>query len=407
MTLGSAQSRPERRVKGMVAVVAAQFLSTLADNALLFVALVVLKGERYPAWTAPLLQTFFVAAFIGLAPFVGPFADSMPKGRVMLLSNALKLLGSLGMLCGINPFVAYGLAGVGAAAYSPAKFGILAELVTPAQLVRANGLVEAASFIASLAGTVAGGVLADRGASHALMAVTGLYALSSIANLFIPHLAVAHRLKHATPGGILSDFAQTVRELYRMPDTIFCILGTGLFSGAGTTLRFLLVAWVPLALGGSGVHMAAYLSATAVLGIVAGAALASKLVKLENADRVLPAGALIGVALVLLSGVTDTVVAFALLFIMGTCAGLFLVPLNALLQARGRQSVGAGHAIAVQNLTENTLMLSMLGLYTVMLRAKISVDLIADGFGAGIVVVVASMALQRYRARSAASRTLD
>lgn len=385
----------------MIAVVAAQFLSTLADNALLFIALVVLREERYPAWTAPLLQTFFVASFMLLAPFVGPFADSMPKGRVMLLSNGVKLLGSLGMLCGVNPFLAYGLTGTAAAAYSPAKFGILAELASPEQLVKANGIVEAASFVASLTGTVAGGLLADHGAWQALAAVTGLYAASGVANLFIPRLEAAHRLERATLTGIVRDFGQTVRELYSIPDARFAIIGTSLFSGAGTTLRFLLVAWVPLALGSTGVRLPAYLSATAVLGIVAGAALASKLVRLDSADRVLPAGALTGAALIVLAGVDDPALAFALLAVMGTCAGFFLVPLNALLQAQGRQSVGAGHAIAVQNLTENSLMLVMLGFYTVILRAGVSVDLIAEGFGAGIITAVASLALHRSRAGAA------
>jgi LPLT family lysophospholipid transporter-like MFS transporter len=237
--------------------------------------------------------------------------------------------------------------------------------------------------------------------------VTGIYAASGIANLFIPRLAAAHRLERPTLGGVVGDFAQTVQELYRIPDACFAIIGTSLFSAAGATLRFLLVAWAPLALGSTGVRLPAYLSATAVLGIVVGAGLASKLIRLDSADRVLPAGALIGVAIIVLAGVNNTAIAFALLFMMGTCAGFFLVPLNALLQARGRQSVGAGHAIAVQNLTENSVMVTMLGLYTAILRAGVSVDLIAYGFGAGIVAAVASLALQRSRARATMSRTVD
>jgi LPLT family lysophospholipid transporter-like MFS transporter len=391
----------------MIAVVAAQFLSSLADNALLFVALAVLRAEHYPAWSAPLLQTFFVGAFILLAPFVGPFADSMPKGRVMLLSNGLKLLGSLGMLLSMNPFIAYCLAGIGAAAYSPAKFGILAELVPAEQLVTANAVVEAASFSASLAGALAGGTLADAGAWQALACVTGIYAASGLANLFVPRLEAAHRLERATITGIVRDFVHTVHELYRLPDARFAILGTSLFSGVGTTLRFLLVAWVPVALGVAGVSLPAYLNATAVVGIVAGAVLASRHIKLDSVDRVLPAGALIGLALIVLSAVTHTPTAFGILAMMGTCGGFFLVPLNALLQARGRQSVGAGHAIAVQNLTENAVMLAMLGLYTAILRAGVSVELIADGFGAGIVAAVASLWLKRSKVRATTRGTLD
>jgi LPLT family lysophospholipid transporter-like MFS transporter len=402
--------RPTRAVPGarigMIALVSAQFLSTVADTALLFVALMVLARHHYPAWAAPLLQTFFVAAFTLLAPFVGPFADSMPKGRVMLLANLLKLAGSLAMLAGVSPFIAYGLAGIGAAAYSPAKFGILAELVPPSQLVQVNAVVEAASFLASLAGTIAGGMLADQGFGGeaqlvsagsgwpALAAVSGIYAASGIANLFIPPLPAAQPRMRTSLRGLLGDFGDTVLQIYRMPDARFALLGSSLFTGAGATLRLMLIAWVPVALGSSHLLLPAYLSATAVLGIVAGAALASRLVRLESVERVLPAGALIGLALMGLAGVTRAPTAFAVLATIGAAAGFFLVPLNALLQARGRETVGAGHAVAVQNLTENTLMMIMLGLYTGVLAAGVPVATIAAGFGALILAIVAGLRLQ-------------
>jgi LPLT family lysophospholipid transporter-like MFS transporter len=401
-------------LRGMIALVAAQFLSTLADTALLFVALRVLEGQRQPPWAAPLLQTFFVAAFTLLAPFVGPLADSMPKGRVMQLSNTLKLASALGMLAGVSPFIAYGLAGIGAAAYSPAKFGILAELVPPSQLVQVNAVVGAASFLAGLAGTLVGGVLADQGlglhaaaaASHSgagglgLAAVSSIYAASGIANLFIPRLPAAKPRMSASLGGVVRDFGHTVRQLYLMPDARFALLGSSFLTGAGGTLRLLLIAWVPVALGSSMLLLPAYLSATAVLGIVLGAALASRLVRLESVERVLPAGGLLGAALMALAGVTHAPTAFAILATVGACAGFFLVPLNALLQARGRESVGAGHAIAVQNLTENTLMMLMLGLYTAVLAGGVPVQEIAAGFGAGIIAVVVALRLHLPRARS-------
>jgi LPLT family lysophospholipid transporter-like MFS transporter len=180
--------------RGMMAVIAAQFLSALADNALLFGALALLRIDHYPAWTEPLLQEFFVAAFIILAPFAGPFADALPKGRVMLISNGLKLAGALGMWAGLNPFLSYGLVGVGAAAYSPAKYGILSELVSADQLVKANGLLESSTIAAILAGAVAGGVLADWNVWGALAVVTVCYGAAAAANLLIPRLPAARAL---------------------------------------------------------------------------------------------------------------------------------------------------------------------------------------------------------------------
>src|SRR6185295_10318423 len=165
--------------RGMIAVLTAQFLSALADNALLFGALALLRLDHYPDWTAPLLQEFFVGAFIILAPFAGPFADSLPKGRVMLLSNGLKLAGALGMCVGLNPFVAYGLVGVGAAAYSPAKYGILSELTSPDKLVKANGLMESSTIAAILVGAILGGTLADWSVPGALVVVTACYAAAA------------------------------------------------------------------------------------------------------------------------------------------------------------------------------------------------------------------------------------
>src|SRR3984957_13965658 len=177
--------------RGMVAVLIAQFVSALADNALLFGALALLKSKHYPDWTQPVLQEFFVGAYIILAPFAGPFADSMPKGRVMLIANGLKLAGALGLCLGINPFLAYGLVGLGAAAYSPAKYGILSELTSAEHLVKANGLIESSTTAAILAGAIAGRALAGWNVVYALVVVTACYGLAAVANLFIPRLPTA------------------------------------------------------------------------------------------------------------------------------------------------------------------------------------------------------------------------
>lgn len=383
--------------RGMVAVLIAQFLSAMADNALLFGALALLKLDHYPEWAAPLLQEFFVCAFILLAPFAGPFADSLPKGRVMLLSNGLKLAGALGMCIGLNPFIAYGLVGVGAAAYSPAKYGILSELTSPANLVKANGLMEGSTIAAILSGAIMGGMLADWNVLGALGIVTACYALAAGANLLIPRLPAAHPLGSFSFGGVFRDFVQAVRVLVKHPDTRFSMTGTSLFWGAGATLRFLLVAWVPVALGIMNNSMPAYLNAVVAVGIVVGAALAAKFIKLEQADRALPAGVLIGVAVCVLAGTTHLPMAFVVMTALGACGGFFIVPLNALLQERGHQSVGAGHAVAVQNLAENAAMLIMIGVYMLALRAGAPITAIAAGFGGALSLSIGGLWIHRSR----------
>jgi MFS transporter, LPLT family, lysophospholipid transporter len=374
--------------RGMIAVLAAQFLSALADNALLFGALALLRSDHYPAWTAPLLQEFFVGAYIILAPFAGPFADSLPKGRVMLIANTLKLAGALGMCLGLNPFLAYGLVGVGAAAYSPAKYGILSELTSADRLVQANSLMESSTIAAILAGAIAGGTLADWNVSGALVVVTVCYGGAALANLLIPRLPPAHRLERVSLSAILRDFLGATGTLARLPDARFSMIGTGLFWGAGSTMRFLLVAWVPVALGITSNRMPAYLNAAVAIGIVVGAALAAKFVTLQKAQRALPAGVLIGAAVCAMSVTSSVPAAFALMAVVGACGGFFVVPLNALLQERGHESVGAGHAIAVQNLVENTAMLVLLALYTLVDRAGAPVGATAAAFGAALSLAI-------------------
>lgn len=386
----------------MIAVLIAQFLSALADNALLFGALALLKAEHYPDWTDPLLQEFFVGAYIILAPFAGPFADAWPKGRVMLVSNGIKLLGAVAILSGFNPFVAYGLVGVGAAAYSPAKYGILSELTSAELLVRANGLIESSTIAAILAGAILGGTLADWSIRGALAAVAACYAAAAVANLLIPRLQPAHRLERYSITGILADFGQAIRTLARVPDVRFSVAGTSLFWGAGSTMRFLLIAWVPVALGIANIRMPAYLNAVVAIGIVVGAGLAAKFVTLAKVNRALPAGVLIGAALCVLAVTTSMPFAFVVLTAVGACGGFFVVPLNALLQARGHDTVGAGHAIAVQNLVENLTMLVMIGGYTLAVRAGGQVSAIAAGFG--VFLAAAISLLWIYRNKKVAER---
>ena len=385
--------------RGMMAVIVAQFLSAMADNALLFGALALLRADHYPAWTEPLLQEFFVAAFIILAPFAGPFADGLPKGRVMLISNGLKLAGALGMWAGLNPFLTYGLVGIGAAAYSPAKYGILSELVSTDLLVKANGLLESSTIAAILVGAVAGGMLADWSVWGTLGVVTACYGAAAVANLLIPRLPPARAISSISLGAVMRNFATAAIAMVKTQDTRFSMIGTSLFWGTGGTMRFLLVAWVPVALGMTDISTPAYLNGTVAIGIVMGAGLASKFIKLERADRALPAGVLIGLSVCFLAVTTNVPTAYVVMALVGACGGFFVVPLNALLQERGRETVGSGNAIAVQNLIENMAMLVMIGLYTLAIRAGAPVVTIAGVFGMALAAAIGALWLYRVRNR--------
>ncbi|EAX8226284.1 lysophospholipid transporter LplT [Salmonella enterica] len=383
--------------KGMLSVIVAQFLSAFGDNALLFATLALLKAQFYPDWSQPVLQMVFVGAYILFAPFVGQIADSFAKGRVMMVANGLKLAGAAGICLGINPFVGYTLVGIGAAAYSPAKYGILGELTTGDKLVKANGLMEASTIAAILLGSVAGGVLADWHVIAALVACALAYAGAVAANLFIPKLVAARPGQSWRLSAMTRSFFSACVVLWRNGETRFSLVGTGLFWGAGVTLRFLLVLWVPVALGITDNATPTYLNAMVAVGIVVGAGAAAKLVTLETVSRCMPAGILIGVVVAIFSLQHALLPAYALLLLIGMLGGFFVVPLNALLQERGKKSVGAGNAIAVQNLGENSAMLLMLGLYS--LAVLVGVPAVAIGIGFGVLFALAIAALWIWQRR--------
>ena len=297
----------------------------------------------------------------------------------------------------MNPFIGYTLVGIGAAAYSPAKYGILGELTTGDKLVKANGLMESSTIAAILLGSVAGGVLADWHVLAALGICALAYAGAVAANLLIPRLPAARPGRSWGFTSMTGSFFAACRSLWRDGETRFSLVGTSLFWGAGVTLRFLLVLWVPVALGISDNATPTYLNAMVAIGIVAGAGLAGRLVTLETVSRCMPAGILIGVGVLIFSLQTGLLPAYALLILIGVMGGFFIVPLNALLQERGKKTVGAGNAIAVQNLGENGAMLLMLGLYS--LAVKVGIPIIAVGVGFGALFAVAISGLWIWQRR--------
>lgn len=381
----------------MLAVSIAQFISALADNALLFAAIALLKSQQAADWQIPMLQEFFVLAFILLAPFVGPFADGFPKDRVMLIANSIKLLGAITMLMGLNPLIAYGLVGIGAAAYSPAKYGILSELVSVDKLVKANSLIEGSTIVAILIGAILGGKLASISVQIALLAVCGCYFLAAIANTFIPRLAVARPDTKLQPIKLAKEFFDALKVLSLNKDARFSLIGSSIFWGTGSTLRLLLVAWVPVALSISDISMPANLSGTLAIGIAVGAVLAAKFITLKNINRVLPAGLLIGVFIMLFAHTANLYIATALLVLIGIAGGFYVVPLNALLQERGHETVGAGNAVAVQNFFENFCMMVLVGLYVLMEKNNVPAITTAFVFGNIILISIVILAAKRLK----------
>ncbi len=386
--------------RGFLTILAAQFFSSLGDNALLFAAIALLKSMHAPEWQVPVLQQFFVFSFILLAPFVGAFSDALPKGRVMFISNATKTLGCLAMVVGVHPLIAYGLVGIGASIYSPAKYGILTEYLPANRLVWANGWMEGLTVLAVIVGAIIGGFLignhldlsgllgpdllswlgADAQPKFAIVAVLILYLIAAIWNIYIPHLPVEHQLESRDPVGIVKEFWRCFVRLWKDPLGQVSLAVTSLFWGAGTTLRFIILAWAASALG-MDMEQGTHLTALVAVGLAVGSVVAAKLIPLEHSVRVLPLGVLMGISVLIMTLVSSFWAAVLMLIVIGALAGSFVIPMNALLQHRGHLLMGSGHSIAVQNLNENVSILLMLAGYSAMIKADLSINTIIIVFG--------------------------
>lgn len=381
---------------GMFSVLVAQFFSALADNAVLIAAIAIVKSQGLPHFV-PLLQECFVVPFILIAPFVGQLADAYPKGRVMLVANLLKLSGALAMVLGVNPLTAYGLIGIGAATYSPAKYGILSQMFGPAALVRANGMMEGSTIVAILMGVLLGGWLADHSMVWAFTGILAAYSIAAIANFFIPNLPAENAGASFQPWVVIKKFIASLSLLIKNPDTRFSLLGTSVFWGSGTTLRLILFAWVPAALLITDNQTPANLMGAVSIGIVFGAVSAGLWVSLANVNRALLGGLLLGPIILALGFVHVLSYAMVIMIAVGVCGGFFIVPLNALLQERGHETIGAGNALAVQNFVENIAMLLFVGGYSVATAAGVPVTTTIMGFGLILLVFMSTLAVFRVR----------
>ena len=382
----------------MVSVLVSQFFSALADNAVLIVAIGLLKS-RASEHLDSLLQEAFVIPFIVLAPFLGQIADGFPKGRVMLAGNLFKLGGAIAMMQGLNPVVIYGLIGVGAAVYSPAKYGILSDLVGPSLLVKANGLMEGSAIVAILAGVLIGGQLADVSIHLALMVITGTYALAAAINLLIPVIAPERHDLQFNPLAQIWQFFKALKVLFSNRDACFSLLGTSIFWACGSTLRLVLFAWVPVALLINDNSTPANLMGVLSIGIVLGAVAAGAFVSLVNVYRALIGGLLLGPVTLLLMQIHDIHWAMLVMVGIGACGGFFVVPLNALLQEQGHSLIGVGRALAIQNFAENAAVLLFVGGYSVLVAHHVGMNTVIMLFGLILFGSIGALAMTRVRLR--------
>jgi LPLT family lysophospholipid transporter-like MFS transporter len=392
-----------------------QFVSALADNALLLVAMALLASQGLPAFWIPWLKLMFTLSYVLLGPWVGVWADRWPKASVMMVANAVKALACLGMLWGLNPLWAFALVGVGAAAYAPAKYGLVTELVQPAQLVVANAWIEISTVSAVLLGVVLGGALVSPAwLAHAVLpqqlwlvlgeakyaasigALLCLYVLAAVLNTFIPHSGARYAPVNWAWRSVGAAFWQDQQTLWRDPLGGISLSVTTLFWGVGACLQLIVLAWAQAQLQ-LDLSQAAYLQAATAVGVIVGAAIAAKLVALERAIQVLPVGVLLGLLLPGMLWVSEWQTAVWLMGLVGAVGGFFVVPMNALLQHRGVSLLSAGRSIAVQNVNENSSILLMMAAYSGLLYVNAQVQTLVIALAAFITLTMGAVVWHHQR----------
>lgn len=397
--------------RGFYTIMAAQFFSSLADNALLVIAIALLLELHAPAYLTPMLKFVFVLFYVILAPFVGAFADSMAKGKVMFISNTIKIVGCALLFLASHQYFAlsaYAVVGLGAAAYSPAKYGILTELLPPEKLVIANGWIEGLTVASIVLGTVLGGLLISPAVSvillqfdfplidtgvdsvieASILIVAVFYTTAAIFNLYIPNTGVDHRMLKKNPVFLVHEFSHCMKLLWKDKLGQISLAVTTLFWGAGATLQFIVLKWAEAALDYP-LSKAAQLQGVVALGIAIGAVIAARVVSLRQSVKVIPLGIAMGIVVMAMVVARDIWIAIPLLILIGGLAGFFVVPMNALLQHRGHILMGAGHSIAVQNFNENLSILAMLALYALLVSLDVHVYTVIILFGLFVAVIMA------------------
>jgi MFS transporter, LPLT family, lysophospholipid transporter len=398
--------------RGFYTIMAAQFFSSLADNALFIAAIALIIQLEGPAWMTPMVKWGFAVSYVVLAAFVGAFADSMPKGRVMFITNTIKIVGCFVIfffdfinLPGNSEFwvvfFGYMIGGIGAAMYSPAKYGILTELLPPDQLVKGNGWIEGLTVVSIILGTVLGGALIspkvsamllsidfphlnfgiDTAPEAAIVIIAVVYGIAAAFNLAIPDTGARYPKQASSPVRLVADFWHCVETLWRDKLGQISLAVTTLFWGAGATLQLIVLEWGKQQLG-LRLDQASILMGVAAFGTVIGAVIAGRFMTLKRALWVLPFGVAMGFAVMLMPFTFSKPAVYAILIFVGGLGGFFVVPMNALLQHRGHVLLSAGHSIAVQNFNEQLNILFMVAAYSVMLSMQMHINTIIVIFGA-------------------------
>ncbi|MDM0039014.1 lysophospholipid transporter LplT [Variovorax sp. J22G21] len=394
--------------RGFYTIMSAQFFSSVADNALFVAAIELLRTTGAPEWQRAALVPIFAVFYVVLAPLVGAFSDALPKGQVMFISNAIKVVGCVMMLFGSHPLLSYAIVGLGAAAYSPAKYGILTELLPASQLVKANGWIEGLTIASIILGILLGGQLVGHMVSSHLLAFdlpmvdTGVdtppaaaisvlifvYLIAAWFNTRIPHTGVEMRPLRSNPRhsfvrnlfALLPDFWHCNSRLWRDKLGQISLGTTTLFWGAGGNLKYIVLAWASLALGYNTAQATA-LTGVVVIGTAVGAVVASMRMKLDMATRVIPLGIGMGLLIISLNFITNLWVAIPFLILLGGLGGFLVVPMNALLQHRGHNLMGAGRSIAVQNFNEQACILLLGAFYSACTGMGLSAYTAITAFG--------------------------
>ncbi|MEW9700035.1 lysophospholipid transporter LplT [Paenibacillus sp. SI8] len=389
------------KMKPIQTLYVTQFLSAFADNMILFITLAIIQQKALPDYYIGVVQASFLVAFVVLAPFVGAFADKRAKSHVLLVGNAIKALGIIALFMNMDPAVSYGIVGIGAAVYSPAKYGILPSLThSESALLQANARIEGYTIMAILLGFVCGGLLAKFSLVGAILACLALYLISLLMTLQIPVIQGNPNIRYLHEAKV---FVKDVSTLLRDRATRFSLVGTGSFWMTSSVVRLAIIAWVPAHLGIQSVDQISMLVAVTGIGIILGALLTPKLIPPGKYYNSYVFGLLMIVSILLFPLITNLYVTIALLLLVGFSGGVFIVPMNTVLQNKGQGMIGAGKTIAVQNLLENAMMLGGVGLYTQISKAGISTDLSITGIAAILAVFVGYLVLQRKQLRLASA----
>lgn len=372
-----------------------QFLSAFADNMILFITLAIIHQRAYPDFYIGVVQGAFLLAYVVLAPFVGSFADKNAKSQVLLAGNALKAAGIVALLAGLNPAWSYAIVGVGAAVYSPAKYGILPELTNgDSELLKANARLEGYTIFAILTGSVCGGFMAKLSITTATVVCLAIYLVSLLMTLSIPKLPGNPAIRYSKD---IRLFFRDLVTLFADPKTRFSLLGTGSFWMTSSVVRLAVIAWVPLHIGIESVDQISMLVAVTGVGIMLGAILTPYFIPLKRFFNAYRFGLLMVFVLLLVPFVYNLYLTIALLLLIGFCGGVFIVPMNAVLQDEGHRKVGAGKTIAVQNLMDNGLMLIGVGGYTQITKLGVSPDSSLVGIAVILLLFVGYLIVERRR----------